>query len=68
MSKNFKQKIFGSKRVRSKKVVVQKNVVPKIKVQKNFGSNKIFDPEILGPRKFWVQKMSNDFHNNVLGL
>ena len=30
-------KLFGSKRVRLKKVVVQKDFVQKIKVQKNFG-------------------------------
>ena len=35
------QKNFGSKRVRSKKVVVQTNVVKKFEVQKNFGSKKI---------------------------
>ena len=35
--KKFWLKIFGSKRVRSKKVVVQTNVVKKFEVQKNFG-------------------------------
>ena len=43
--KNFRQTFFGSNRVRSKKVVVQKN----------FGSKK-FCPKNYGSKKFWVQK------------
>ena len=46
------QKNFGSKRVRSKKVVVQTNVVQKIKVQKNFGSKKISGPKKFGHKNF----------------
>ena len=50
--KKPKHKIFGSKRVRSKKVVVQTNVIKKIEVQKNFGSKKILGSKNLDTKMF----------------
>ena len=61
MSKKLLQKIFGSKRIRPKKVVVHKNVAQKIKDIKKFGSKKI-----LSPKKFWVQK--NYGSKKILGM
>ena len=52
IQKKLEQKIFGSKRVRSKKVVVQTNVVKKIEVQKNFGFKKILGPKNLDTKMF----------------
>ena len=57
VQKNFKQKIVGSKRVRSRKVMVQKDVFRKIKVQKNFRSKKILGPKIFGYKNFLALKI-----------
>ena len=51
------KKKVGSKRVRSKKVVVKRKCCPKNKVQNILGPKKMWVIKNLRSKKFWIQKL-----------